>query len=257
MNDSLLIQTDKSGITTFTLNHPEKNNAFDNLLIKELIKQLKKIDADKKTRLVILKAAGKNFCAGADVQWMQRMKKFSKSQNLADAKQLALMLQLFNQLNKPVIGLIQGAVSGGGNGLIACCDVAIAAANATFSFSEVKLGIVPASIAPYVIKAIGSRNARRYFLTAERFNAQEAHCIGLVHQIVPADQLENAGQSFAEILLKNAPKALTAAKQLIRNCDPIDNKLVQKTIALIASIRVSKEAQEGFDAFLEKRNARW
>lgn len=256
-NKNLIYEIKNNGIGYITLNRPEKNNAFNAEFIAEFLELLEKINADDNIRVVLLKAQGKNFCAGADVEWMQSMKNFSYQENLQDAAQLAKLFQILNNLNKPTIALVQGNVSGGGNGLIACCDIVVASDAANFCFSEVKLGIIPASISPYVIAAIGQRAARRYFLTAEKFSAEEALRIGLIHQVISADQLEETGLKFIQQILKNGPQSLAICKRWIQRCAAINSDLIKDSVELIADVRLSLEAQEGLQAFLEKRNPIW
>jgi methylglutaconyl-CoA hydratase len=208
---------------------------------------------------VILTANGRNFCAGGDLNWMKRMAKYSHEKNLADAQQLAALMYKLNTLNKPTIALVHGAAYGGGAGIIACCDIAIATNDANFCFSEVKLGLIPSVISPYVIAAIGERAARRYFLTAENFNAQEAHRLGLIHMVVHAEELNIIKEKIIKHLLQNSPNAIIAAKQGIQLVvhKPINSELIDETAKQIADIRVSPEGQEGLSAFLEKRSPKW
>lgn len=254
----LLINQNES-ITTITLNRPEIHNAFDDELIQQLTTTLEKINNDKTVRVVILAANGKSFCAGADLKWMQKMANYLRDENLQDAHALAKLMKTLNDLNKPTIALVQGAAYGGGVGLVACCDIAIASTEASFCFSEVKIGLVPAIISPYSIRAIGERAARRYFLTAEKFSAEEAYRLGLVHLVVPPAELNTTSEKIAKTLLNNSPQAVTAAKQLIAKVtdQAIDNDLIQTTVECIADIRVSAEGQEGLKAFLEKRSPNW
>lgn len=246
-------------IATLTLNRPEVHNAFDDELISQLILALEKIEKEPNIRAVILAANGKSFCAGADIHWMQRMSNYSRQQNLQDAHSLARLMQTLNNLSKPTIALVQGPAYGGGVGLVACCDIAIGTPNVTFCLSEVKIGLVPAVISPYVIKAIGERAARRYFLTAEKFAAQEAYRLGLLHVVVDPNDLHATGEQLAQVLLTNSPQAILAAKQLIAKVTdrPIDNNLLDLTAETIADIRISEEGQEGLKAFLEKRRPNW
>jgi len=248
-----------ANIATVTLNRPEIHNAFDDALIQQLTALLEKINHDASIRVVILAANGKSFCAGADVNWMKKMAAYTQQENLADSQALAKLMQTLNDLSKPTIALVQGAAYGGGVGLVACCDIAIANTQATFCFSEVRIGLVPAVISPYAIKAIGERAARRYFLTAEKFDATEAYRLGLLHAIVPPEELISTGEKIAQTLLTNSPQAITIAKHLIPNVSnkSIDQELIQLTTECIAAIRVSQEGQEGLTAFLEKRAPKW
>lgn len=248
----MLTQQTNEQITTLTLNRPEIHNAFDDELIRELTEKLQHLEHDPETRVVILAAEGKSFCAGADLQWMQKMANYSEAENIQDAFGLARLMRTLNTLSKPTIALVQGAAYGGGVGLVACCDIALAVPEANFCFSEVKLGLVPAVISPYTIAAIGERAARRYFLSAERFGAEEALRLGLIHQIVPAPELVTAGISLAQLLLKNGPVAMRATKQLIAEVarQSLTPSLIQKTVECIAKARVSEEGQERLKGFL-------
>lgn len=259
INESILFQTTHQGIATITLNRPNVQNAFDDELIEKFLSLLDQIENDQKIRVVILTANGRNFCAGGDLNWMKRMAKYTHEQNLADAQQLATLMHKLNSLNKPTIALVHGAAYGGGAGIIACCDIALATNDANFCFSEVKLGLIPSVISPYVIAAIGERAARRYFLTAENFNAQEAHRLGLIHIIAHADELNNIKDKIIKHLLQNSPNAIIGAKQLAQYVanKTINKELIEETAKRIADIRISPEGQEGLSAFLEKRSPKW
>jgi methylglutaconyl-CoA hydratase len=248
-----------NGVATLTLNRPTLHNAFNEVMIAELITALKQLEADEKIRIVQLAANGENFSAGADIEWMQRMAKAALNDNLNDAKQLATLMQTLYHFTKPTIALVQGAAIGGGVGLVACCDIVIAQAEARFSFPEVRLGLIPAVISPYVIAAIGARAAQRYFLTVETFSAAAAQHLGLVHIIATKQTLAEASDPITTAILKNGPAALQAAKTLIKQVAyrPIDNNLSEETALSIAKIRVSPEGQEGTSAFLEKRKPKW
>lgn len=252
-------ELDSHGCATLRLNNPAQHNAFDDQLIADLTACLRQLGEDPQVRLVILCASGKSFSAGADLNWMRRMADYSAEENLADALALAELMKTLNELPKPTIALVQGAAFGGGVGLVAACDIAIASEHASFCLSEVKLGLIPAAISPYVLAAIGETAARRYFLTAERFSAAEALRIGLLHQVVAADDLTATGASIARQLLLNGPQALAAAKRLIRDVAgrAINNQLIDLTAKRIADIRASDEGREGLAAFLEKRKPFW
>ena len=242
------------------MNRPELHNAFDDSLIAALTVALRQLEADPAVRLVFLAASGKSFSAGADLNWMRRMADYSRQQNLVDARALAGLMQTLDRLSKPTIALVQGAVYGGGVGLVACCDIAIATAVATFCLSEVKLGLMPAVISPYVTAAIGSRACRRYFLTAEMFAAAEAHRLGLLHEVVKDEgELRLRGLAVGELLLRNGPQAMAAAKDLIAAVagQPINAALIDDTAVRIADRRASAEGREGLSAFLEKRQPVW
>jgi methylglutaconyl-CoA hydratase len=255
------IQTtiDDLGRATLTMNRPELHNAFDDAIICAMTVELKRLDADPQVRVVVLAANGKSFSAGADLGWMRRMAEYSRDENLADAKALSGLMHTLNSLSKPTVALVQGAVYGGGVGLVACCDIALAAPHAKFCLSEVKLGLIPAVISPYVVAAMGNRAARRYFLTAEIFAAEEACRLGLVHEVVGETELTERGEELTELLLRNGPAALNAAKKLIATVarGPIDDVLITDTAERIADIRASDEGKEGLSAFLEKRKPSW
>lgn len=256
---NLIYECDDRGVATVTLNRPEKHNAFDDQLIGELTAMFNKIDQDEHVRVMILAANGKNFCAGADLNWMKRMASYSYEQNLADAKALAEMLFTLNNMRKPTIAKVQGAAFGGAVGLIACCDMAISNKLSRFCLSEVKLGLIPATISPYVIDAIGARQARRYFTTAEVFSARRARRLGLLSEAVTEEDLDDSVAELVSALLKNSPLAVAAAKKLVFDVQnqTIEQPLLDATSEAIANIRVSEEGQEGLQAFLQKRQPTW
>ncbi|MBB6250894.1 enoyl-CoA hydratase/isomerase family protein [Nitrospirillum iridis] len=258
MND-VLAMVDEAGIATVTLNRPALHNAFNEDVIAELTALFERLGADPLVRVVLLRGTGPSFSAGADLDWMRRMAGYSRDQNHADALGLATLLRTLNNCPKPTIAVVHGAAYGGGVGLVACCDMAVAAEGATFCLSEVKLGLIPATIGPYVVAAMGERACRRYFLTAERFSATEAQALGLVHQVVPADQLDTAVAALVKRLGEGGPAAQRAAKDLIFACAnrPVDDDLASDTAERIARIRASDEGREGVAAFLEKRKASW
>jgi methylglutaconyl-CoA hydratase len=259
MNANLLTDTDAQGLATVTMNRPELHNAFDDLLITNLTSELRRLDTDPQVRVVLLAARGKSFSAGADLNWMRRMADYSREENLADSMALAGLMKTLNSLSKPTIALVQGAAYGGGVGLVACCDIALATETATFCLSEVKLGLIPAVISPYVVEALGSRAARRYFLTAERFDAAEAQRLGLVHELVAVDALQARGESLAALLIQNGPAALAATKKMIAAVgrSPLSDGLIAETAERIADIRSSDEGKDGVSAFLQKRPPAW
>ena len=259
MTSNINLQIDTRGVATLMLDRAEKHNAFDDRMIVDLIQSLENIGKDKSIRVLVLHAAGKSFSAGADLDWMRRMADYDQEQNLTDAKQLAHLMYQLNRLNKPVIARVQGAAFGGGVGLLACCDIAIASSNAIFSLSEVRLGLIPSVISPYVIAAIGSRSARRYFLSGERFDATRALQIGLVHEVVEREALDASLEQCVDALLSSGPNAQVAAKELIHHMDgrEIDEALIEETAQRIADIRASDEGREGLNAFLQKRKPDW
>ena len=251
----LLTETAPDGVVTLTLNRPEVHNAFDDELIAELTAEFQRLDETDGVRAVVLGASGKSFSAGGDLAWMRRMADYSEEENFQDAPRLSEMLQALDRLRAPTIAKVQGAAFGGGVGLTACCDIAVASDDAFFCFSEARLGLVPAAISPFVIAAIGARPARRYFLTAERFTAAEARRIGLVHEVVPPEDLDGAVQGIIAELLQSGPRAVRAAKDLIRavNGKPIDDSTLEDTASRLATARAGDEARERIEAFLEKR----
>jgi methylglutaconyl-CoA hydratase len=251
--------TVRDAVATVTLNRPEIHNAFDETLIARLTAAFVSLDDNPDVRVVVLAAAGKSFCAGADLNWMQRMAAFGPEENLADAQALAAMLRALYALSKPTIARVAGAAYGGGVGLVAACDIAIAVPEATFALSEAKLGLIPATIGPYVIEAIGARQARRYFLTAERFAAADALRIGLVHEVVPRDELDARIDALIAMLKGAGPTAQLECKALVRGVAhrPIDEDVIDGTAEHIAAVRASPEGREGVAAFLGKRPAAW
>ncbi len=257
--NQILLEIDGS-IGIVTLNNAEKHNAFDDLLIAELTAAFNALDANSAVRVVILSALGKSFSAGADLNWMKRMANYSPEENLRDATALAKLMSTLHDLSKPTIARVQGAAYGGGVGLVACCDIAIGTLNAAFSLTEVKLGLIPAVISPYVIAAIGERAAHRYFLTAERFDAAEAFRLGLLHELsANDDDMDEKINDICDALMLGGPGAHREAKALVNAVAsrPIDNIVVADTAKRIARVRASAEGKEGLSAFLEKRKPRW
>ena len=256
---TLLTDISDQGIATLVMNRPEIHNAFDDDLIRDMTVALRELDEDFAVRVIVLAANGKSFSAGADMNWMKRVAEYTEKENLEDARHLADLMRTLNELKKPTIAKVQGPAFGGGVGLVACCDIALASEHAAFALTEVKLGLIPSVISPYVVRAISERQARRYFLTAERFDAREALRIGLVHKVVSTEQLDDWTLKFARQLLANGPEAMNACKELIRDVshEPIDDKLIEDTAQRIATIRISDEGQEGLDAFLSKRKPDW
>jgi methylglutaconyl-CoA hydratase len=261
MTDSPVVLVTRDGpVARVTLNRPQLHNAFDEALIAGLADAFQALYDDDQIRAVVLAGAGKSFSAGADLNWMQRAAGYDEERNRADARALELMLRTIDDCPKPVVAMVQGAAIGGGLGLVAACDIAVAGEAALFATSEVRLGIVPAVIAPFVVRAIGPREARRWFLTAERFGAAEARRIGLVHEVVPADQLEARVAAMVGELLKGGPEALASAKQLVRLVEmmPQGGSIrAEATVGIIAERRASAEGREGIAAFLQKRKSAW
>jgi methylglutaconyl-CoA hydratase len=244
---------------TITLNRPELRNAFNEQSIAELSLAFEELGQDKDVRAIVLAASGPSFCAGADLNWMKKMAGYSDSENRADAMRLAEMLHTIYFCPKPVVAKVQGDCYAGGMGLVAACDIVVAVEDANFCLSEVKLGLIPATISPYVIKAMGEQAARRYFLTAERFDAREAHRIGFVHEIVPAADLDTKVADIVQALANNSPNAAREAKKLVRDVSgqPVVSSLLEDTATRIAAIRASGEGREGIASFLEKRKPAW
>ena len=254
----MLTVTHAKGIATVTLDRPEVRNALDAELIAAISGCFAALAADDAVRVVVLTGEGTVFSAGADVRWMQEATHFTAEENAQDARALAAMLAAVDRCPKPVVARVNGAAFGGGAGLIACCDIAVAVAGTRFSFSEVRLGIVPATIGPFVLRKIGASQARALFLTAERFDAARAREIGLVHAVVPAEELDAAVARQTEMLLQGGPQALAAAKELVQELPGMaDGEQRAYTAALIAHLRTSPEGQEGLRAFLDRRSPSW
>lgn len=259
MTPAILTALDARGVAEIRLNRPALHNAFDDTLIADLTAELAAFDADPAVRVLVLAAEGKSFSAGADLNWMKRMAGYGQAENLDDARALAQLMQTLNQMRVPTIARVQGAAFGGGVGLAACCDIVVASERASFSLSEVRLGLIPAVISPYVVGKIGASQARRYFLTAERFDAATALRLGLVHEVVGDAALDDTVATLVAAMLDNGPQAMGAAKQLIARVagQPIDAALIDDTAQRIATIRATTEGREGLTAFLEKRSPSW
>jgi len=253
----MLLVDKKGGIARVTLNRPEVRNAFDDSLISELKKAFDEIGGDPSVRAMVLAGNGPAFCAGADLNWMKRMAGYGYRENLADAQALADMLSTLDRMPKPTIARVHGPAFAGGTGLVAACDIAVGTPEAKFCFSEAKLGLSPATISPHVMRAIGERAARRYFLTAEIFDAQEAFRIGMLS--ILTDRLDETIDELLKHLLAGGPEALAGIKDLVRSVSgrPVDEALVAETAKRIAEIRVSPEGKEGIASFLEKRKPAW
>jgi methylglutaconyl-CoA hydratase len=255
----MLEVTRQDGVARVTLNRPELRNAFDDALIGKLSQAFAELAVDRSVRVIVLAGNGPAFCAGADLNWMKRMAGYSYEENLADAKGLADMLAALDRLPKPTIARVHGPVFAGGTGLVAACDIAVGTPEAKFCLSEAKLGLSPATISPYVIRAMGERLARRYFLTAEVFDAQEAYRIGMLSLLVPAGELDAAVAELVKHLLAGGPQSHAKIKALIRDVAGRrpDDAVAAETAKRIAEIRGSAEGREGIAAFLEKRKASW
>jgi methylglutaconyl-CoA hydratase len=256
---SALTITNQGAIRTITLSRPDVRNAFNDEVIAQLKNAFTDAGQADDVRCVVLAAEGPAFCAGADLNWMRRMADYTRDENLADAGQLAAMLRAIYECPKPTIARVQGDVFAGGVGLVAACDMAVSVDTATYCLSEVKLGLIPATISPYVIRAMGARASHRYFLTAERFSAAEAHRIGLAHEVVAADALDAKVAELTSALVSASPNAVRACKRLVQDVAEreIDDALVAHTVAGIADIRSSAEGKEGVQSFLQKRKPSW
>ena len=256
--DTLDVRTDGATASVW-LNRPEVRNAFNETMIAELADVFGALDRDPAVRAVVLGAHGVSFCAGADLNWMKKMAAYSREENLADAAGLAAMLRAINDCAKPVVARVQGDCYAGGMGLAAACDIVVAAEGTHFCLSEVKLGLIPATISPYVIRAMGEQAARRYFLTAERFPASEALRLGFAHDIVHAESLDDTVNGLVKALVAASPDAVAAAKVLVRDIggQPLTDALIEDTVVRIADIRASNQGREGVRSFLEKRKPSW
>ncbi|PYC22597.1 gamma-carboxygeranoyl-CoA hydratase [Aquipseudomonas alcaligenes] len=261
MTDFTTVQLEKDprGFATLWLNRPDKNNAFNAEMIRELILALDLIAADKTLRFLLLRGRGRHFSAGADLAWMQASAKLDYNANLNDARELAELMYNLNALKIPTLAVVQGAAFGGAVGLVSCCDMAIGTDDALFSLSEVRIGLAPAVISPFVVQALGERAARRYALTAERFSGNRARELGLLAEAYPAAELDAQVEAWVANLLLNSPQAMQASKDLLREVASgvLSPPLRRYTENAIARIRVSPEGQEGLNAFLEKRTPAW
>jgi len=246
-------------VATVTLNRPELRNAFNEHAIAELALAFDELGRNEMVRAIVLAANGPSFCAGADLNWMKKMAGYSHEENHDDALRLADMLRTIYLCPKPTVARVQGDCYAGGMGLVAACDIVVAVDSAGFCLSEVKLGLIPATISPYVIKAMGEQAARRYFLTAERFDAAQAHRIGFAHEVVSADALDTTVAGIVKALVNNSPNALKQAKTLVREIvgQPVSDALLADTAGRIAAIRASLQGREGVGSFLEKRKPTW
>lgn len=252
MQKVLLCESDGRGVTTLTLNRPQRRNAFDAELMAALIEKLMTLEHDPATRVVVLTGSGESFCSGADLAWIGKVVEEGDTSNLADAERLAAMMQALDGFPKPTVARVNGSAYGGGIGLIACCDLAIASKTAIFAFSEVRLGLVAAVIAPYVMAAMGLRNTRRLLLSAEPFSSQQAQAMGLVCKTATEAQLDQAVEQQVSYLLQGEPNAQTKTKQLLHRLAGRENEILRHTAALTASVRVSDAARERMQAFLNR-----
>jgi methylglutaconyl-CoA hydratase len=256
---TVLISRDAPAVARVTLNRPDVRNAFNDAVIAALTAAFRALDADDSVRVIVLAAAGSAFCAGADLHWMRRMADYSRAQNLEDAAGLAEMLRTIARCRKPTIARVQGDAYAGGIGLVSVCDIAVASNNANFCLSEVKLGLVPATISPYVVRAMGARAAQRYMLTAERFDAATAQGIGFVHEVAAPAELDARVQQLVDALLGASPQALAQCKRLLDEVvdRPIDAALIARTVEHIADARAGDDGRHGVQAFLGKSKPRW
>jgi methylglutaconyl-CoA hydratase len=253
-----IVLTQTGAVLQINLNRPEVHNAFNSETILELIDAFDKVRADNSIRVVILTGEGKSFCAGADINWMREIIHYSFDQNLEESLQLAEVLHKIYTLPKPTIAMVNGAAIGGGTGFLSVCDIAVAAEDATFGLSEVKIGLVPAAISPYVVRKIGESKAREYFLTGQRISARKAAEIGLVNEVVSRNKLMERVEELVKQLLDSGPEAIASCKDLILNVPTMSLEDVKAyTARMIANLRISDEGQEGMSAFLEKRKPRW
>ncbi len=257
--ENFSLSRDARQVLTVTLTRPDLHNAFDDETIATLTVALKEVNEDRSVRAIVLTGAGRSFSAGADLNWMRRIADYSEEENYHDAMALAELMLTLNTLSKPTIARVNGSAFGGGVGLVACCDIAIASEEAQFALSEVRLGLIPAVISPYVIATIGARMSRRYFLTGERFSAAQAQRMGLLHEVVSADRLDAAVREMTDSLLGSGPIALHEAKDLIASVSsrPATDSVIADTAERIARVRVSAEGKEGLAAFFAKRKPAW
>ncbi|HCE1932026.1 TPA: enoyl-CoA hydratase/isomerase family protein [Vibrio parahaemolyticus] len=258
-HNDVLWQVDEFGVATLTLNRTKKHNAFDACMIDLIIHRLDYLALRTDVRCLVLRSNGKHFSSGADLAWMQSMANSTRKENLVDAQSLARLMETLDAFPQPTIAVVQGSAFGGALGLICCSDIAIASHSAQFCLSEVKLGLVPATIAPYVMRAMGNRQARRYILSGEVIPAVKAQQFGIVHEVKEDEELESCVSEVVASLLLNSPDAMRKAKALCGQChqNPIDSQLIRYTSQLIADIRVSPQGQDGLQAFLEKRPPSW
>ena len=245
-------------VATVYLNRPDVHNAMNEKLMNELTTCFKELSMDDNTRIIILTGKGISFCAGADLNWMKSMAKYSKEENIEDSRLLLDLYETIYACPKPVIGRVNGHAFGGGLGLFTVCDIAIAIPDCKFAFSEVKLGIIPAVISTYIVRRIGLSNMRRLFITGERFNSEYAKETGLIDYVVPEKEIDGKIQKYVELLRSSGPKAIEEVKKLVDACEKMDvEKYKEYTVKKIAELRISKEGQEGINAFLEKRKSKW
>lgn len=253
-----LIVSHQDGVAVLTLDRPDVHNAFDDTLIGALTEAYARAGADPRVRAILLAANGPSFCAGADLTWMRRMAGYSQAENLADAERLGALMRTIDTCPKPTLARVQGSAFAGAIGLIACSDIVVAVPEALFAVTEVRIGLIPAVISPYLVRAMGARQARRYFLTAERFTAETALALGLVHEVVAAQDLDAAIARHLKALSAGSPAAQAATKDLVAAVDrPLADDVIADTARRIAHQRASADGREGLTAFLEKRKPQW
>ncbi|MCD6468096.1 MAG: enoyl-CoA hydratase/isomerase family protein [Thermoplasmata archaeon] len=258
MSYETIAVTKEEKTITIALDRPEVHNAMNEKMMKELTSCFKKINSDEQIRVVVLTGNGKSFCAGADLNWMKSMADYTMEENISDSRLLLDLYETIDNCSKPVIGRINGHAFGGGLGLLAVCDINVATPNLKFAFSEVKLGIIPAVISPYVIRRIGIANTRRLFITGERFDSQYAEHMGLIDHVVPQDLLDETIKKYVNLTLTSGPNAVKEVKNLVRMYQELKTgEYKEYTVKKIAELRVSKEGQEGIRAFLEKKKPSW
>ncbi len=259
MTDKQILFDTKDGVATITLNRPEVHNAFNEAVMDELTALVNQAGADKSVRALVLRGNGKSFCAGGDLNWMRKSANYSYEENVTDAMRLGTLLKTLNFIPKPTIALVHGNIFGGGVGLASCCDILIAEQGAQFCLSEVRIGLIPSIIAPYVIDAMGLRMARRYFMTAERFDADTAYRIGFAHEVAATGQLDVVAGKVIAALMDGAPQAQGRGKKLMLELvgRPIDEQVIDLTVRQIAEARASDEGKEGLTAFLNKSEPSW
>jgi len=255
----LLQSIDARGVATLTLNRPERHNAFDDLLVAEATTALRVLEATEAVRIVVIRGAGSSFCAGGDIDWLERMSRAPFEENFADANALAELMLCLDRLSKPTVAFVHGAAYGGGVGLAVCCDIAVATERASFCLSEARLGLIPAAIGPFVIRAIGARQARRLMLTGEPVSAARARDLGFVHEVAREEEAPAQFESIVEALLRCAPGAQAEAKAFAAFCTgrTIDDQMAWDSARLLAELRDSAEGREGLRAFIEKRAPDW
>lgn len=258
MNYETIKVSSENGVVTICLNRPEVHNAMNEKLVKELTDCFRESIKDRSTRIIVLTANGKSFCAGADLNWMKEIVKYSKEENIKDSKLLLDMYETIYNCPKPVVAAVNGSAFGGGIGLFAVCDIVIATNDCTFAFSEVKLGLIPAIISTYIGRRLSTSRMKRLFITGERFSSKYAEEIGLVDKVVSREEFDSEVRKYIDLLLSSGPNAIEEVKNLLHNYEKLDlEKYKEYTVKKISELRISEEGQEGMKAFLEKRKPKW